>query len=155
MRIKWGQMKKEPTMFDLPDDAVLYAALNARDPAYEGRAYVGVTSTGIFCRLTCPARKPRPENCRWFSTAREAEAAGFRPCKRCHPVGATAEGDASVSALRRAMEADPGRRWTEADVEEMRYGDRDYRGCRSTQYSRQEARYRHADAMLKARKSKP
>lgn len=106
-------------MFDLPDDAVLYAALNARDPAYEGRAYVGVTSTGIFCRLTCPARKPRPENCRWFSTAREAEAAGFRPCKRCHPVGATAEGDASVSALRRAMEADPGRRWTEADVEEM------------------------------------
>ena len=85
-----GQMKKEPTMFDLPEDAVLYAALNARDPAYEGRAYVGVTSTGIFCRLTCPARKPRPENCRWFDSPRAAEAAGFRVCKRCYPIGATA-----------------------------------------------------------------
>ena len=44
---------------------------------------------------------------------------------------------------------------SEVDVAEMRYGDRDYRGCRSTQYSRQEARYRHADAMLKARKQTP
>lgn len=114
-------MTKEPTMFDLPDDAVLYAALNARDPAFEGRAYVGVTSTGIFCRLTCPARKPRPENCRWFARPEEAEAAGFRPCKRCHPIGATAEGDAAVTALRAAMEADPGRRWTETDIEEMGY----------------------------------
>ena len=106
-------------MFDLPEDAVLYAALNARDPAYEGRAYVGVTSTGIFCRLTCPARKPRPENCRWFDSPRAAEAAGFRACKRCYPIGATAEGDAAVTALRAAMEADPGRRWTETDIEEM------------------------------------
>lgn len=106
-------------MFDLPDDSVLYAALNTRDPAYEGRAYVGVTSTGIFCRLTCPARKPRPENCRWFATPREAEAAGFRACKRCHPIGPTAEGDATVSALRDAIEADPARRWTESDLEEM------------------------------------
>ncbi|WBU59767.1 bifunctional transcriptional activator/DNA repair enzyme AdaA [Paracoccus albus] len=108
-------------MFDLPDDAVLYAALSSRDPAYEGRAYVGVTSTGIFCRLTCPARKPRPENCRWFATAREAEADGFRPCKRCHPAGATAEGDKAVVALRSAIEADPGRRWTELDIEKMGY----------------------------------
>lgn len=106
-------------MFDLPEDAVLYAALNARDPSYEGRAYVGVTSTGIFCRLTCPARKPRPENCRWFDSPRAAEAAGFRACKRCHPVGATAEGDAAVTALRAAMEADPGRRWTETDIKAM------------------------------------
>lgn len=106
-------------MFDLPEDAVLYAALNARDPSFEGRAFVGVTSTGIFCRLTCPARKPRPENCRWFASAREAEAAGFRACKRCHPIGATVEGNAAVTALRAAMEADPGRRWTEADIAEM------------------------------------
>ena len=112
-------MTKEPTMFDLPDDAILYDALSARDPAFEGRAYVGVTSTGIFCRLTCPARKPRPEICRWFARPEEAQAAGFRPCKRCYPVGATAEGDAAVLALRAAIEADPGRRWTETDVEEM------------------------------------
>ncbi|MFV0409505.1 MAG: bifunctional transcriptional activator/DNA repair enzyme AdaA [Paracoccus sp. (in: a-proteobacteria)] len=114
-------MEKEETMFDLPDDAELYAALNARDPAWEGRAYVGVTSTGIFCRLTCPARKPRPENCRWFARPEDAEAAGFRPCKRCYPVGATAEGDAAVTALRAAMEVDPSRRWNETDIEEMGY----------------------------------
>ncbi|MFD1794646.1 bifunctional transcriptional activator/DNA repair protein Ada [Paracoccus aurantiacus] len=108
-------------MFDLPDDAVLYAALNACDPAYEGRAFVGVTSTGIFCRLTCPARKPRPENCRWFASAEEARAAGFRACRRCHPGGATAEGDAAVTALRAAIEAAPGRRWTETDLEDMGY----------------------------------
>ena len=53
-------MTKDHAMFDLPDTGALYAALSARDPAFDGRAYVGVTTTGIFCRLTCPARKPRP-----------------------------------------------------------------------------------------------
>ena len=80
-------MKKEPTMFDLPDDAILYDALSARDPAFEGRAYVGVTSTGIFCRLTCPARKPRPENCRWFARPEEAEAAGHEAIKQLYLDG--------------------------------------------------------------------
>ncbi|WBU53481.1 bifunctional transcriptional activator/DNA repair enzyme AdaA [Paracoccus sp. SCSIO 75233] len=108
-------------MLDLPDESALYTALTNRDPVYEGRAYVGVTSTGIFCRLTCPSRKPRPENCRWFATPAAAQAAGFRPCKRCYPAGATAEGDVAVTALRDAIEADPGRRWTEADIEEMGY----------------------------------
>ncbi|MDO5604920.1 MAG: trifunctional transcriptional activator/DNA repair protein Ada/methylated-DNA--[protein]-cysteine S-methyltransferase [Paracoccus sp. (in: a-proteobacteria)] len=107
---------KEQAMRDLPDTPTLYAALCARDPAFEGRAIVGVTTTGIFCRLTCPARKPRPENCRWFADATQAQAAGFRPCRRCHPTGATAEGEATVTALRAAIEADPGRRWTEADL---------------------------------------
>ena len=46
------------TLFTLPDPATLYRALLERDPAFEGRALVGVTSTGIFCRLTCPAKKP-------------------------------------------------------------------------------------------------
>ena len=50
-------------MFDLPDHATLYEALCNRDTSYEGRAWVGVTSTGIFCRLDCPARNPKPENC--------------------------------------------------------------------------------------------
>ncbi|MDO5643667.1 MAG: trifunctional transcriptional activator/DNA repair protein Ada/methylated-DNA--[protein]-cysteine S-methyltransferase [Paracoccus sp. (in: a-proteobacteria)] len=111
----------EPSMFDLPDETVLYAALTARDPAYEGRAYVGVISTGIFCRLTCPARKPLARNCRWFATPRDALAGGFRPCKRCHPQGATAEGDAAVSRLRAMIEAEPARRWTESDLADMGY----------------------------------
>ncbi|SHL90253.1 DNA-O6-methylguanine--protein-cysteine S-methyltransferase /Transcriptional regulator Ada [Paracoccus solventivorans] len=99
-----------------PDSAALYQALIRRDPAYEGRAWVGVATTGIFCRLTCPARKPRPENCRWFASPAEALAAGFRPCRRCHPLGAEAEGDAVLRRMLDALEADPARRWTEADV---------------------------------------
>lgn len=103
-------------MLDLPDSDTLYAALVARDPAYEGRAYVGVTSTGIFCRLTCPARKPLPENCRWFARPEEAEAAGFRPCRRCHPAGATAEGEPLVRDLLARLREDPLRRWSEVDL---------------------------------------
>ncbi len=55
-------------MFTLPNHDVLYSALLARDPSYEGRAFVGVRSTGIYCRLTCPARKPKPENCQFFDS---------------------------------------------------------------------------------------
>ena len=95
------------TLFPLPDDATLYRALTNRDPAYEGRALVGVSTTGIFCRLTCPARKPRPENCRWFDTPGAALAAGFRPCRRCHPLGPEATGDPVISRMLRALEANP------------------------------------------------
>lgn len=52
----------------LPDDDTLYAALLARDPAYDGFAFVGVKSTGVFCRLTCPARKPKRENTLFFDS---------------------------------------------------------------------------------------
>lgn len=106
----------------LPPDAILYAALLARDSAWEGRAFVGVTSTGIFCRLTCPARNPRPENCRFFSTPAAALAAGFRACKRCHPLAPEALADPLVGALLAALDADlkagPEARWTEARVVE-------------------------------------
>ncbi|MDO5620464.1 MAG: trifunctional transcriptional activator/DNA repair protein Ada/methylated-DNA--[protein]-cysteine S-methyltransferase [Paracoccus sp. (in: a-proteobacteria)] len=102
-------------MFDFMfDPDTLYQALLNRDPAYEGRALVGVATTGIFCRLTCPARKPRPENCRWFSNAAEAAAAGFRPCQRCHPTGPEAEGDAVVQALLPLLGGEI--RWTESEL---------------------------------------
>ncbi|WP_368661454.1 bifunctional transcriptional activator/DNA repair enzyme AdaA [Paracoccus sp. (in: a-proteobacteria)] len=103
-------------MTTLPDTDTLYHALLARDPAFEGRALVGVTSTGVFCRLTCPARKPRPENCRWFRTAAQAAAAGFRPCRRCHPGQPQAAGDPLVAGLVARLNADPARRWSEADL---------------------------------------
>lgn len=106
-------------MLDLPEPETLYAALLARDPAYEGRAYVAVTTTGIFCRLTCPARKPRPENCLWFAHSADAQAAGFRPCRRCFPTGPTAEGDKIVSRLMALLREDPSRRWSESDLTEM------------------------------------
>lgn len=68
----------------LPPDAA-YAALQARDARFDGRLFVGVTSTGIYCRPVCRVRLPRRENCRFFTTAAQAEAARFRPCMKCRP----------------------------------------------------------------------
>ncbi len=103
-------------LFDLPSDDALYAALLARDPAFDGRAYVGVASTGIFCRLTCPARKPKRENCSFYNDVAACINAGFRPCKRCHPIAPEAEGDPTIQHLLDALDQDPTHRWSEADL---------------------------------------
>lgn len=106
-------------MFDLPDDDALYRALLDRDDAFDGRAYVGVTSTGVFCRLTCPARKPKRENCLFFETIGDCIAAGFRACLKCHPMGPAAQSDPVVARLLAALRAEPERRWLERDVAAM------------------------------------
>lgn len=106
-------------MFDLPDSKTLYAALCARDETYEGRAYVGVTSTGIFCRLSCPARNPKFENCQFFASPGQCIEAGFRACKRCKPLKAAAGDDPMVQPLIDALEARPSYRWGEGDVVAM------------------------------------
>ena len=62
-----------------------YRALQTRDGRFDGRLFVGVISTGIYCRPTCPARTPKFENCRFFPSAAAAQEAGFRPCLRCRP----------------------------------------------------------------------
>lgn len=103
-------------MFDLPDDDALYAALIARDAGYEGRAYVCVTSTGIFCRLTCSARKPKRENCVFFDSIGACIEAGFRACKKCHPMAPAAEADPLVGQLLKALRENPARRWSESDI---------------------------------------
>jgi AraC family transcriptional regulator of adaptative response/methylated-DNA-[protein]-cysteine methyltransferase len=64
----------------------MYRALIGRDTTFEGIFYVGVTTTGIFCRPTCPAKKPRPENVEYFASAEEARSRGYRPCSRCRPL---------------------------------------------------------------------
>lgn len=64
---------------------ICYRALQTRDPRFDGRLFVGVTSTGIYCRPICPARTPKRENCRFFPTAPAAQEAGFRACLRCRP----------------------------------------------------------------------
>ena len=103
-------------LFQLPDHDTLYNALCARDPSYEGRAYVAVRSTGIFCRLSCPARNPKPENCTFYETIAQCLEAGFRPCKRCYPLGPAAESDSAIQTLLKALQDNPARRWSEADV---------------------------------------
>src|SRR5919112_5004355 len=67
------------------DTAALYSAVASRDPRFDGVFYVGVTSTGIYCRPVCTARTPRQANCRFFDSAEAAEKAAFRPCLRCRP----------------------------------------------------------------------
>ncbi|MBB2925419.1 Ada metal-binding domain-containing protein [Cellulomonas cellasea] len=67
------------------DPAAAYRAISGRDPRFDGRLYVGVVSTGVYCRPSCPARTPRPENCRFYPAAAAAVAAGFRACRRCRP----------------------------------------------------------------------
>jgi AraC family transcriptional regulator of adaptative response / DNA-3-methyladenine glycosylase II len=62
-----------------------YLALKARDARFDGVFFIGVTSTGIYCRPVCKVRMPRRENCRFFAHAAQAEGAGFRPCLRCRP----------------------------------------------------------------------
>jgi len=69
----------------LPDHAVCYRAISTRDARFDGRLFTGVITTGIYCRPICPARTPKPENCRFFASAAAAQAAGFRPCLRCRP----------------------------------------------------------------------
>lgn len=62
-----------------------YSALLARDARFDGRFFVGVTSTGVYCRPVCRVRTPRAANCRFFASAAAAEQQGFRPCRRCRP----------------------------------------------------------------------
>ncbi|HEX3430788.1 MAG TPA: AlkA N-terminal domain-containing protein [Rhizomicrobium sp.] len=69
----------------LPTDDICYRALAARDARFDGRLFVGVKTTGIYCRPICPARTPKRENCRFFPSAAAAQTSGFRPCLRCRP----------------------------------------------------------------------
>jgi AraC family transcriptional regulator of adaptative response / DNA-3-methyladenine glycosylase II len=81
------------------DATALYNAYASRDPRFDGVFYVGVTSTGIYCRPVCTARTPRAANCRFFGSAEAAEKARFRPCLRCRPE--LAPGNAPVDDARR------------------------------------------------------
>jgi AraC family transcriptional regulator of adaptative response / DNA-3-methyladenine glycosylase II len=69
----------------MPPHDVCYRALKARDPGLDGRIFVAVRSTGIYCRPICPARTPKAENIVFYPSAAAAQEAGFRPCLRCRP----------------------------------------------------------------------
>ncbi len=92
-----------------------YRALVDRDRAYDGIFYVGVTTTGVFCRPTCPARKPAPAHCEFFPRAEAALLAGYRPCKRCRPLSHPDQVSPVVQQLVDAVEAAPDKRWTNQD----------------------------------------
>ncbi len=83
------------------DPDTCYAALLARDARFDGVFFVGVSTTGIYCRPICVARTPRRDRCTFFRLAAEAEKAGYRACFRCRPE--LAPGGASVDAVPRLV----------------------------------------------------
>src|SRR5438552_3916052 len=86
-----------------------------RDVAYNGLIFLGVRTTSIFCRPTCPARKPLPKNVEYFTSAQAALVAGYRPCKRCRPLEADDQ-PAWAAALLADVEREPTARIMDADL---------------------------------------
>lgn len=86
-----------------------------RDASYNGVFFVGVKTTGIFCRPCCAARSPKPGNVEYFATAAQAVFAGYRPCKRCRPMAADDQPQWAIDLLA-AVEGNPAGRITEADL---------------------------------------
>lgn len=98
-----------------PRDEML-AAFTGRDDSYDGLFVAAVRTTGVFCRSSCPARKPDPRNVEFFTTAGGALAAGYRPCLRCRPLDPGGAAPAWLAPLLEDLERDPRRRWTDADL---------------------------------------
>lgn len=96
-----------------------YKMLVEKNSNYEGVFFVGVKTTGIFCRPTCPAKKPHKINCEFFSTAKEALLASYRPCKRCQPLSNPTKMSPEVKKLVEAIENNPERKWTDKDFDEL------------------------------------
>lgn len=89
----------------MEDFELRYRVIQGRDARFDGRLYVGVTSTGIYCRPSCPVVTPKRENVRFYPTAAAAQTAGFRACKRCRPdaTPGSPEWNARADMIGRAM----------------------------------------------------
>jgi len=106
-------MNNEP---NLPSQQQMYRALCERDTSFDGVFYAAIRTTGVFCRPTCTARKPRSENVEYFASVREALLAGYRPCKRCQPLKPNGATPAWLQPLLEGLGEDPTRRWRDADL---------------------------------------
>ncbi|MCC5879620.1 MAG: bifunctional transcriptional activator/DNA repair protein Ada [Idiomarina sp.] len=96
-----------------------YQALLSRDASYSGVFFVGITTTGIFCHATCPARKPKFDHCEFFLTAKEALIASYRPCKRCKPLSPPNQTSDVIKRLIEAVEENPDKRWRDSDFKAL------------------------------------
>ena len=114
-------MKSNTVVNRTLDKDACYQALLTHDARFDGVFFVGVATTGIYCRTVCPARTPRRENCAFYPSAAAAERAGFRPCLRCRPE--RAPGNAGVDATSRLAARIAGRiedgALTEGSVEDL------------------------------------
>lgn len=100
----------------LPPEDTMYRALVNRDASFEGIFFVGVRTTGIFCRPTCSAKKPARENVDFFPTPTEALHGGYRPCLRCTPMDPDKRAPKLVERLRAEVEKAPGGRITDKEL---------------------------------------
>ena len=103
----------------LPPSETMYRALVNRDPSFEGIFFVGVRTTGIFCRPTCTAKKPARENVDFFPTPSEALHSGYRPCLRCHPMDPDKRPPRLIERLRAEVERAPDGRLTDKELSAM------------------------------------
>ena len=101
-------------MQDLPTPLEMERAHRERDASYDGIFFLAVKTTGIFCRPSCPARKPLPSNIEYFPSAREAVFAGYRPCKRCRPLETNGTPPEWVGKLLSTIEQNPTARYSDA-----------------------------------------
>src|SRR5216117_2347043 len=100
----------------LPPPETMYRALVNRDASFEGIFFIGVRTTGIFCRPTCPAKKPARENVDFFASSSEALESGYRPCLRCHPMEPGKRPPKLIERLRAEVERAPGGRLTDKEL---------------------------------------
>ncbi|WP_150639205.1 bifunctional transcriptional activator/DNA repair enzyme AdaA [Pseudomonas fluorescens] len=100
----------------LPPHAEMVRAMLERDTTYEGVFFTAVKTTGIFCRPSCTARKPKPENVEFFAHADDCLSAGYRACLRCKPLDAAAIAPDWVQKLLQSVDADSELRWTDAQL---------------------------------------
>ena len=102
----------------LPPAKEIERAYKESNELYDGIFYLGVKSTGIFCRPSCPARKPLAKNVEYFATPKEALFAGFRPCKRCRPLEVMGKLPDWVTGLLNKVEEAPAKRFNDAYLRE-------------------------------------
>lgn len=100
----------------IPPYQEMLAAFAERDSSYDGAFVAAVRTTGIFCRSSCPARRPRPDHVEFFESAGQALASGYRPCLRCRPLETNGTAPSWLDPLLAELERDPRRRWTDADL---------------------------------------
>lgn len=103
----------------LPSESTMYDALVKRDASFDGLFFVGVKTTGIFCRPSCPAKKPLEKNVEFFPTVRDAMYAGYRACKRCRPLDHAGAAPDWATRLMERVEAKPDGRLADSDLREM------------------------------------
>jgi AraC family transcriptional regulator of adaptative response/methylated-DNA-[protein]-cysteine methyltransferase len=149
-------------LLPLPAREEMERAYQGSDASYDGVFYLGVRTTGVFCRPSCPARKPRPENVEFFALPKDALLAGYRPCLRCRPL----DGDRAPAWVRRLLdrvERQPDARIRERDLLAMgveparvrrhfatRYGLTFQAYCRARRLARAFERLRKGEAIDEA-----